>query len=114
VSRIVIPSFDCSTVEKRDNGFKAAQSQPFVINTVRRYEIQGGCQMIQVEAPVSTIRGNAVLGYVKDSGSETGFMACGDVDGRKDPLSSCVRFINDRGGQHIYVKVMDGGQLVIN
>lgn len=104
-----IESFDCSTDQKRDEGFLDAEVS--YLTTGSTVEISNGCAIIKTDSGVTKVDGEKYQLVVLDPEKPGWSFKCGDIIGNSN--AQCQRFTKDHAGKPIWVIVRTSGRVRI-
>ena len=104
-----IGTFDCSTDQKREEGFLDAEVN--YLTTGSTVEISNGCAIIKTDSGVTKVDGEKYQLVVLDPEKPGWSFKCGDILGNSNV--ECQRFTKDHAGKTIWVIVRTSGRVRI-
>ena len=104
-----VDSFDCSTDQKRDEGFPNAEVNQLTAGST--LQVSYGCAIIVANAGATKLDAQKYQLFVLDSEKPGWSFKCGDVIGNSN--AQCQRFMQDHAGKPIRVVVRSGGRVMV-
>lgn len=103
-----IGSFDCSTPEKKQQGFAHAEVNQLTAGTT--LQVANGCAIILANNGTTKLDAHKYQLVVLDEAKPGWSFKCGDVNGNSNTIAQCAQFIQEHAGRPLWVIVHSDGE----